>query len=453
MPDERRLISRARAGEGAGDAGAGDAGAGDDHPRDDGIIDSGPSETRRPQWKRALVLLWMGQIISHLGDSLYLIGIVWLVLEVTGSKSMTGWLVALNFAPALLLGWVAGAFVDRHDRRSVMVAADAIRFFAVAAIPFLMVHHRLSPALLGGLLAILATGTTFFNPAMKALIPEIAPASRLTTTVAAFQFSEQLAFVAGPLIGEPATRLFGFAHLFTVDAATFLFSALCLLALPRLGRKLSHAAAHQVLPPLTIRSLREEATTAVRAVLALPVLRLLLLWTALDNLIIMGPAYLATPVLVKETLKLGPEGYMSAMFYLFLGLMVGAVGVGLLGRRVPKGRLILTGIFLDGATLIPLGFCHTLGKVELVLFVHALAIPMIIIPRTVLMQQSLPGRLHGRLFALVNVMVFGMTGVSAGLTGLLMERVAPATLFVWVGALGALTGLIGFRFPTLRSAR
>jgi hypothetical protein len=335
----------------------------------------------------------------------------------------------------------------------MMIAADAIRFFAVAAIPFLIVNHRLNPTVLGCLLATLATGTTFFNPAMKALIPEIAPASRLTTTVAAFQFSEQLAFVAGPLIGEPATRIFGFAHLFTVDAATFLFSALCLLALPRLGRKVSHAAAHQILPPLTLRSLRHEAATAVRAVVASPVLRLLLLWTALDNLIIMGPAYIATPVLVKETLGLGPEGYMSAMFYLFLGLMVGAVGVGVLGRRMPKGRLILLGILLDGATLIPLGFCRTLGRVELVLFVHALAIPMIIIPRTVLMQQSLPGRLHGRLFALVNVMVFGMTGVSAGLTGLLIERIPPPTLFIWVGAIGALVGLLGFRFPRLRSAR
>jgi MFS family permease len=416
-------------------------------------FDSAPTEIRRPHWRRALILLWLGQVISHLGDSLYLVGMVWLALEVTGSKALTGWLVALNFAPALLVGPVAGALVDRHDRRWMMIGADTVRFLAVGSIPVLFAGHRLQPAVLGGLLAVLATGTAFFNPAMKALIPEIAPARRLTFTVAVFQFSEQVAFVAGPLIGEPATRHFGFAHLFTVDAATFAFSAVCLLALPRLGRRQSHAGAHAHLPPVTLRSLRADAAVALRTVLAVPALRPLLLLTALDNLIIMGPAYIATPILVKETLGLGPEGYMRAMFHLFLGLMVGSLVVGLGGRRWPKGKMILLGIFLDGATLIPLGFAHTLGLVEWVLFVHALALPLIIIPRTVMMQQAVPGRVHGRLFALVNVMVFGMTGISAGLTGLVIEHLPPTRLFVAVGLLGAAVGVLGSRFTALRSAR
>src|SRR6185503_4133688 len=186
-----------------------------------------------------------------------------------------------------------------------------------------------------------------------------------------FQLSEQVAFVSGPLLGQPATKLFGFVHLFTVDAGTFLFSALCLMMLPRLGRKQSHAAANQTLPPLTMRWLVNETGVVLRQVVASPVLRTLLLLTALDNLFIMGPAYIATPVLVKETLRLGPEGYMS--------------------------------VILDGLTFIPFYFCHTLGQVQLALFVHALAVPLIIIPRTVLMQQAVPGRLHGRLFALINV--------------------------------------------------
>jgi len=415
-------------------------------------FDSAPSEVRRPHWRRALVLLWLGQVISHLGDSLYLVGMVWLALEVTGSKALTGWLVALNFAPTLLVGPLAGALVDRHDRRAIMIAADTVRFLAVASIPVLFAHHALAPAVLGALLAVLATGSAFFNPAMKALIPEIAPGRRLTFTVAVFQLSEQAAFVAGPLLGEPATRHFGFVHLFSVDAATFAFSAVCLLALPRLGRKQSHAAAHARLPQLTLRGLRADAAVALRTVLAIPALRTVLLLTALDNLVIMGPAYIATPILVKETLGLGPEGYMRAMFHLFLGLMVGSLVVGLGGRRWPKGKMILLGIFLDGATLIPLGFAHDLTFVKWVLFVHALALPLIIIPRTVMMQQAVPGRLHGRLFALVNVMVFGMTGISAGLTGLVIAHLPPTTLFVAVGLLGAAVGLLGTRSAALRRA-
>jgi hypothetical protein len=254
------------------------------------------------------------------------------------------------------------------------------------------------------------------------------------------------------LLGQPATKYFGFVHLFTVDAATFLFSAVCLLMLPSLGRRQSHAAATEVLPPLTLRWILTETGVVIRAVWASSVLRALMLLTALDNLFIMGPAYIATPVLVKETLRLGPNGYMSAMFTFFLGLALGTTATWAFARRAPKGRLILLGIIFDGLTLIPLYFCRTLGQVQLALFVHALAIPLIIIPRTVLMQQALPGRLHGRLFALVNVMVFGMTGVSAGLTGLIIERVAPARVFLLAGMLGALAGLFALRVRSLRRA-
>ncbi len=419
----------------------------------DGTVwDTASTTAARPHWRRALTLLWMGQVISHLGDSLYLIGIVWLVLDLTGSKSLTGWLVAVNFAPALFLGLFAGAFVDRHDRRRVMITADGLRFIAVGAIPLLLLNGRLNAPILGLLLLALATGAAFFNPAIKAILPEIAPSTRLATAVTAFQLSEQIALVGGPLLGQPATKYFGFVHLFTVDAATFLFSAVCLLMLPSLGRRQSHAAATEVLPPLTLRWILTETGVVIRAVWASSVLRALMLLTALDNLFIMGPAYIATPVLVKETLRLGPNGYMSAMFTFFLGLALGTTATWAFARRAPKGRLILLGIIFDGLTLIPLYFCRTLGQVQLALFVHALAIPLIIIPRTVLMQQALPGRLHGRLFALVNVMVFGMTGVSAGLTGLIIERVAPARVFLLAGMLGALAGLFALRVRSLRRA-
>src|SRR3569623_916712 len=123
---------------------------------------------QRPHWRRALVLLWMGQIISHLGDSLYLVGIVWLVLDLTGSKSLTGWLVGMNFAPALVLGLFAGAIVGRHARRRMMIGADAFRFLAVGAIPLLSMPHHLTAPVLGELLVALPTGTTFFNTAITA---------------------------------------------------------------------------------------------------------------------------------------------------------------------------------------------------------------------------------------------------------------------------------------------
>jgi MFS transporter, DHA3 family, macrolide efflux protein len=415
-----------------------------------------------PTWRRALVLLWTGQVISHLGDSLFQVGIFFLALEITGSKSWSGFLIALNYLPALALGPVAGAFVDRHDRRRVMLAAELARGLAVGAIPVLYALGRLDAVALGTAVFALATGTALFNPALKALVPELVPPAHLTTAAAVFQVSEFAALVVGPALAALVIiPVLGTVHLFTLDAATYVVSFLCVLALAPIARRAAHGAVQAALPPTPSGRVRTKAPPGVwnevrwgiREVLATPVLRLVLVLVALDNLVLTGLAKIATPLLVKETLGLGNEAYAGVQTFFYLGLLVCSGGFWLLARSSRKGLTILLGIVLDGLTFIPLAFCQTVGQVQLAMFVHALAVPLIIIPRTVLVQQLVPGPLHGRIFGLLNATVFGMTAISVGLTGLLAEWVSLGTLFLVLGALGALIGLAGFAMPRLRAAR
>ena len=419
-------------------------------------------------WRRALVLLWVGQVISHFGDALFMVGIFFLALEITGSKASAGLLLSLNFVPALALGLFAGAFADRHDRRRVMLAADLLRLVAVAAIPLLHAWGRLSPPLLGAALFLLATGSTLFNPAMKAIVPELVPPQQLTTAAALFQLSEFAALVAGPaLAGLVVIPALGSIHLFTIDAATFVVSGLCVLALAPIARRPAHALGDdptnpgRLLTAAPTTSVWQEVRGGVREVLAVPVLRPLVVLVALDNLLLAGLYQVATPVLVKEVLNAGTDAgmrantqsYAAAQTFFFLGLLVASAGFWVLLRRAPKGRAILVGMMLDGLTFLPLAFCHTLGQVQAALFFHAVAVPLMIIPRTVLVQQLVPGPLHGRAFALLNVTVFGMTAVSTAATGVLAEVVPAQTLYLVVGSLGALVGVVGLAVPTLRNAR
>ena len=429
---------------------------------------SGVEKSRRPPtWRRALVLLWLGQVISHLGDGLFQVGIFFLALEVTGSKAGSGLIIALNYLPALALGPFAGAFVDRHDRRRVMLAAELVRGLAVGAIPLLYSMGRLSPAALGTAMFILATGTALSNPSLKALVPELVPPAHLTTAATVFQLSEFAALVAGPaLAGLVIIPAMGTVHLFTIDAATFVVSLLCVLALAPIARQAAHGAVQTALPPTASGRILvgpprsgapagvwAEVRSGVRAVLATPTLRLVLVWVAADNLLLTGLAQIATPLLVKETLGLGNQAFATVQTFFYLGLLVASAAFWLLGRRGRKGPMILLGIILDGLTLIPLAFCRTLTDVQTAMFFHALAVPLMIIPRTVLVQQLLPGPLHGRAFALLNATVFGMTAVSVGMTGLLAEWFSLPNLFLGLGTLGVLTGLSGLALSRLRTAR
>jgi MFS transporter, DHA3 family, macrolide efflux protein len=414
-----------------------------------------------PTWRRALVLLWLGQVVSHVGDALFAVGIFFLAFEITGSKAGSGLLIALHYLPALALGPFAGAFVDRHDRRRMMLAAEVVRGLAVGAIPVLYAFDRLTPAALGAAMFILATGTAIFNPALKALIPELVPAHHLTTAAAVFQISEFAALVVGPAVaGLVIIPVLGTIHLFTLDAATFGVSVLCVLALAPIARQAAHAAVLGPLPPTPSGRIRlrtppgvlTEVRSGLRTVLATPVLRTLLVLVAVDNLLLTGLAQIATPLLVKETLQLGNQAFAGVQTFFYLGLLAASGGFWVLARRGRKGLMILVGILLDGLTFIPLAFCESLADVQLAMFVHAAAVPLIIIPRTVLVQQLVPGPLHGRAFALVNATVFGMTAISVGLTGLLAERLSLPTLFIGLGGLGALTGLVGLAFGRVRTA-
>jgi len=414
-----------------------------------------PPEPGDERWRSRLGLLWLGQVVSHLGDALFISVMFFVALEVTGSSSMSAALVALNFLPALALGLFAGALVDRSDRRKIMLWADLSRALSVGAIPILHAVDLLTPSALGAAVFCLATGATLFNPAIKSLVPRITPAQHLTAAVSGFQVAEYGALVAGPLLAAILIPLIGSINLLLVDAATFLFSAGCIALLPlvrdRKPTPLSSVADNAL--PLDLRATWHEAISGARQVWAVPSMRALLVIGTLNNFAIMGLAHVATPLLVTKTLGLNAAAYSQTLGLFFLGMTLASAAFWLFGHSFPKGPTILVGIVLDGLTFIPYAFCSTIGQLGIAQFVHALFIPLIIIPRTVMIQKTVPAHLHGRAFALVNVTVFGMMALSSGLVGGLAEWLSPSTLFLVLGSIGALPGLFGFLMPSLRGAR
>jgi MFS family permease len=165
----------------------------------------------------------------------------------------------------------------------------------------------------------------------------------------------------------------------------------------------------------------------------------------------MGPALIGNAVMVRETL--GGDAAMYAMVEATYGLGWGA-GSLLIGRfasKLPLGKLLLWGITLDGLTYIPLFWCRSFPYLLVVSLVHSMVIPLITVPRSAILQRVVPAARLGRVFALVNVVVVGMTAVSSGLTGLLLERIDAPTLFGVIGILAGVTGLAGFASRRIRS--
>ncbi len=179
---------------------------------------------------RDFTLLWSGQLISTIGSSLTSLAASILVYRLTNSAASVGLMLMATAAPSLVLGLIAGVFVDRIDRKRIMIAADLIRAALVFAIPFLVPQNILWLYIL---VMIESSVTTFFDPAHSSVLPEVATDEELAAAnsliaISAFG-STAVGFAASGLIASQ----FPIEWAFYTDGVTFLFSALC-IALIRL---------------------------------------------------------------------------------------------------------------------------------------------------------------------------------------------------------------------------
>ncbi|HET7903019.1 MAG TPA: MFS transporter, partial [Candidatus Eisenbacteria bacterium] len=288
-----------------------------------------------------------------------------------------------------------------------------------------------------------ATAAVLFNPARDSLLPSLVPASWLIQANAWVQTSQQAAYLIGPLCAGLIVQGLGIGAVFPAGVVLYLGSMLLLFGVGRTAGASSSKAER----PHALQDFRD----GLRAIASDRTLLLLLAFTGVDNLFIMGPAVVGTAVMVRETL--GGDAAMYALVEATYGLGwgLGSLLIGRLATRVPYGILLLVGITLDGLTYVPLLWCRSLPYLLVVSLIHSMVIPLITVPRAALVQRIVPAERLGRVFALVNVVVIGMTSLSSGLTGMALEFVDAPMLFGIIGALAGLTGIAGFASKRLRS--
>jgi MFS family permease len=173
---------------------------------------------------RNFSLLWTGQFVETIGNSLTSIAASIYVYRETQSALSVGLMLMATAAPSLLVGLFAGVFVDRYDRRKIMLSADILRGLLVALIPFLV---PLSIVWLYVIVMLISAIGQFFDPAHESVLPEVASEEELAAAnsmIAISSFgSTAVGFAAGGLIASAASLDWAFYF----NAFTFLFSATC----------------------------------------------------------------------------------------------------------------------------------------------------------------------------------------------------------------------------------
>lgn len=383
-------------------------------------------------------MLWFGQMASQSGDSIYQIGLLWITLELTGSESATGFVAMASYLPAVVFSLLAGVVADRHDRRRVMISADAVRLLLVLVVPLLAWTDGISPLYLGLNAFAIAIAATFFNPARDAIIPQIVPENGLVRANSLIQTSWQLSMLLGPGIAGWVLHYFGKIPLFYAAAATYTLSLWTILAMRAGTSRQSFDAGGKT----GIRW--KDILGGLRFALHNKVIGPLLLITIANNIFIMGPAIVGTPVFIKQTLGLGADSFAIIEGCYAVGMLIGTGLLLWLGRNLPKGKVLLVGMVLDGITFVPIYWVDSLLALEITIIVHSIAIPMLTVSRASLIQSLVPREMTGQIFALVNIAVVGMSAISSGLAGVALEFCGAPILFLSIGIGGGICGVAGW---------
>lgn len=363
--------------------------------------------------KRDFRLLWSAQLVSTVGTALTDLAAGILVFRVTGSALSVGLMFMAVSIPTLFVGLIAGVFVDRYDRRKIMVIADLLRAAIVASIPFLI---TINLAFLYIAVALVSAISQFFNPANDALLPEVASDEELAAANSWIMISSFGSTSVGFALSGLLAAAFDINWAFWLDAVTFLISAGCLMFV-RVGKVETQEATSV---KVVVENLKEGVATLVGT----PILRSLFLVSA--------PVYLSFGLwnvlllpFALHVLNAGEFGYGLQEGVTSVGFVVGSLLMAKWAERFREGSWIVvatigmgvSGVFYGLSTSIVLA----IALVTLSGFFNAPAS----ISKRLIMQRSTPRELRGRVFsafAVARDVVF-LIGISlAGLADIIDVR-------------------------------
>jgi MFS family permease len=397
-----------------------------------------PEPTHRRRWLLSgdFGRFWLGQTISNLGSSFTMFALPLLVFNLTGSPINLGITAAAEFVPYLLFGLVIGAWVDRVDRRRLMIATDLARAAVIATIPLLDAFDALSVGWIYAVAFASATLTIAFDAAEFAAIPSLVPSGDdLVTANGRVQASYSTAQIAGPLLAGLLVAVAPVQQVLLVDAASFLVSA---AALAMIGRAFN--APREEGPR---RAIRKDIADGLRYVLGHPVLRNISAMMALINLV--GATVYAQLVVFGKR-QLDASDSQVALLYAAgsAGVVLLSLAAGPLRRRLSFSVAALGALALDGLLTVVLAATRWYWA-ALVLWAAISGLGIFFNINTgSLRQQIVPNHLLGRVISIAGVLAWSAIPVGALAGGWAVERSGSVALVY--GVIGALVALLAIAF-------
>jgi DHA3 family macrolide efflux protein-like MFS transporter len=393
---------------------------------------------------------WVGQAISMFGDRLHQIALGFLVLDATGSPMATGFVFLAATLPNLILGPIAGTFVDRWDHKRVMIVSDLIRAGLVLLIPVVI---QIDVLLVYPVVFMVTTVSLFFRPARVAVVPRIVAPEDLLAANSALWTAESVADIVGyPLAALFVAFLGGqIALAFWVDSATYLVSAVLISSLivpPMVRAAVPHlgSALDGFLTELRSgwRVMRDHPALLQNTLIS-TVAQLCIGSTLALTIIYSGQAF-GEQYLGKE------QNWAALEAFIGIGNLIGGLAVGLIGARFRKGRMVIAGFLSMGLATVILGLSTTLPVALLAAGVIGIANLVYVVPTQTIFGEVTPPGYLGRVVAIRSSLVFGAMTAAMGICSIVALWVPAGLIIAATGLVTVAAAVAGAFLPAVRDA-
>ncbi len=389
---------------------------------------------------RDFLRFWAGQAISNLGSSFTLFALPLLIYKLTGSAVNLALAGAASFLPYLLFGLIIGAWVDRTNRKRLMIGVDIGRMVVIGSIPLLAAFNVLAVWWIYAVIFIATTLTIAFDACEFAALTHLVAPEDLVLANGRIQATYSAAGIAGPLLAGALLVIVSVPMLLLFDALSFLLSAASLMAVRRSFNASTHEQSEPTKMPTTIR---QDIVEGLRYVLSHPVLRQISVMMVLTNLV--GGTVSGQLVLFAQQ-RLHATNSQVALLYAAggAGAVVFALLAGTLRKRFSFSTVSLGALVLYGLMTMALAATPWLWLALPTWGLAWGAAMLFNINANSLRQAIAPREMLGRVMTVASVL--GLSAIPIGLLvgGALIQATHKVAL-IYAG-IGATIALIGVAF-------
>jgi len=364
--------------------------------------------------------LFIAQLGSNVGNWMETVGAQWLLVDHPRASTLVALVQTADMLPFMFLALPAGVLADTLDRRRYLIAVHLFLTVTAGLLAAATYAGMMRPALLLTLTFVEGAGSALAIPAWQAIIPELVPRSQLPSASALGSINQNLARAIGPAIAGVMVSHLGVAPVFALNAATFVFGILVMLAWRRPKRPADALGREAIVPALRAGARYVRHSRVVRRLL----LRVTLFVVPATSL------WALLPVVASELLGLGPSGY---------GLLLGSLGAGAIVAAVSLPRLhaALSPIALVGAASVVYAAALVVAALapHVTIVVPALLAAgaswiIVLVQFNATMQLFLPNWVRARGLSVYQLTFMGGQAVSAAIWGVTAESAGISTALV-----------------------